>query len=282
MGKWAVAILATSVAACGGGPTAGDGGIDASTDAQAARRDAVILRLDSATSAADAGPPACGSDAQCGSGFCERPPGRCEATGVCVSLPESCDDARAPVCGCDGTTYDNDCERQRARVGRSYEGVCSPIGDVMCDEGRRCPSGEFCEAAQCGGAGFCRAVPEATDCPDLPGRVCGCDGVTYDNDCQRRAAGVRADHLGACAVNECELDARFGCCFDDGDCIASRCRGASCTEEGEGRCHVDPIFGECWADGDCDAGERCDGARLCPCGDLCIVPDAPGECVPAG
>lgn len=42
--------------------------------------------------------------------------------------------------------------------------------------------------------GICVGVPVAwTDEPPAP--VCGCDGVTYPNDCERRAARVQVRHI---------------------------------------------------------------------------------------
>jgi len=57
-----------------------------------------------------------------------------------------------------------------------------------CVEADDCPAGSFCERDGCGDpAGSCRPFPIV--CPDDSIPVCGCDGITYFNECLRRAAG---------------------------------------------------------------------------------------------
>ena len=75
-----------------------------------------------------------------------------------------------------------------------HEG-CAGIGSVTCS------AGEFCEflPGACtiqGLTGVC--TPMNQTCPTLAQPVCGCNGVTYLNDCQRRRAGVSAAHSGPC------------------------------------------------------------------------------------
>ena len=73
-----------------------------------------------------------------------------------------------------------------------------PCGGIA---GISCASGEFCDlpTGQCAGAdltGECKTVPQA--CTENFDPVCGCDGITYGNDCKRQMAQVQLDHTGSC------------------------------------------------------------------------------------
>jgi hypothetical protein len=66
-----------------------------------------------------------------------------------------------------------------------------------------CAANEFCEYPE----GTCGlgANPELVTCTEKPDLcfeiydpVCGCDGMTYGNDCVRASAGVSLDYIGEC------------------------------------------------------------------------------------
>lgn len=64
-----------------------------------------------------------------------------------------------------------------------------------------CPNGQFCnfQPGHCTGfaqPGTCTVKPVI--CIKIFRPVCGCNGKTYGNDCDRRAAGVSLRHIGKC------------------------------------------------------------------------------------
>jgi hypothetical protein len=130
-----------------------------------------------------------------------------------------------------------------------------PCREIVCGgfAGFPCPEGYYCElpAGACNAAdllGVCREIPEA--CPRNFDPVCGCDGKTYSNDCERQRAGAQLAHDGACEERQVcggiiglPCDHGFFCDLPPGQCGSADLQG-TCVEVSEVCLAIfDPVCG---------------------------------------
>ncbi|HVW27816.1 MAG TPA: hypothetical protein VHC69_20765 [Polyangiaceae bacterium] len=128
-------------------------------------------------------------------------------------------------------------------------------GGTPCQSSQDCSIAWACAKRTCRDMlGVCQPRPVLCDPAAAP--VCGCDHVTYWNDCIRQQYGVAASSAGQCGSDAAS-------CFSGGDCGVS---GASCS-------HLLPaVFGcappgpgTCWVTpSDCSAASDSRGWVLCP------------------
>lgn len=148
----------------------------------------------------------CSSNVDCMSAgqFCKFPTGTCgsSGSGTCTTPSNACTAVYDPVCGCDGETYENECEADAANVSVAHDGTC----EQFCVPGAPnfdCPPGEYCivpdgVCTMANVGGLCEPIPNA--CTAVFDPVCGCDGVTYDNECEAAVAGVSLLHHDPCST----------------------------------------------------------------------------------
>jgi len=166
----------------------------------------------------------------------------------------SCEGLLEPVCGENDETYVNACEAECVDVEVVASGECP---STVCggDTGATCDDGSFCETKRCedGAIGSCTESREV--CSGIVELVCGCDGNTYTNDCERQKAGVSRDHEGPCRDVPTECSGDDEC--EDGDFCDTN--GDACEAVGECRPQPDacvPIFAPvCGCDGETYASE---------------------------
>ena len=73
--------------------------------------------------------------------------------------------------------------------------ACGGAANITCNSALWCQKAEGqCKAPDA--AGTCDKAPAF--CMRVSRPVCGCNGKTYANDCERQKAKVQLDHAGAC------------------------------------------------------------------------------------
>lgn len=115
------------------------------------------------------------------------------------------------------------------------------MGATKCGDDGDCMPGWQCEKQGCAEAtGVC--VPWPALCPPNPAPVCGCDGVTYWNDCIRLKSHARLAAFDQCRATACTCEVGLDCGVPPGtyaSCSHLLPSGAMCGR-GSGACWVLP------------------------------------------
>ena len=148
---------------------------------------------------------------------------------------------------------------------------CGGIAGLTCDAGQVCDMSEY---DVCGSdmMGTC-VVPEEVMCTEQYEPVCGCDGVTYSNDCFRQAAYVAFSHDGECDVPEPDPYAGrpIGQCVTNADCQENN-SNLTCSRTAPGG-----ICNGCGVDADCPGSTVC---NLGACAIECSSSNGQDDCPP--
>uniref|UniRef100_A0A8B9HAT5 Agrin n=1 Tax=Astyanax mexicanus TaxID=7994 RepID=A0A8B9HAT5_ASTMX len=137
--------------------------------------------------------------------------------------PDSCPPGAEPLCASDGRSYSSECQMQRTAVLKErhlkkvHSGPCQPQGKECKEE---CRFSAVCLLEN--GRARCSCDPIHCDGTYKP--LCGKDGHTYPNDCERRNAECRTQtHIPVKQQGTCDLNAPSPClkkiCDFGGTCV---------------------------------------------------------------
>jgi len=110
---------------------------------------------------------------------------------------------------------------------------------TRCVKSSDCGEGSYCEKGTCDApAGTCRTPEE--DCGNEEAVVCGCDGVTYFNECLRKQASIEGSTAGPCTIPNC--GGSFPQCTSPTVCFQVVAMGQPCAPSP----NASPPVGTCW------------------------------------
>lgn len=176
------------------------------------------------------------------------------------------------VSGAAGMTF-GDTGGAGASAGQGGGDVSAGGGDTVCHGNADCPETFFCQTQTCerGAPGVCVVKQPLCDSDLRP--VCGCDHLTYWNDCLREQYGISLLAQGACSTgartchgnNECQG-------LSGATCAHLLPPGVGCgTVADQGTCWVTPP--DCSMTGDTRQWQSCpppgSGGSLGPCSSTC-------------
>uniref|UniRef100_A0A673LLL6 Agrin n=1 Tax=Sinocyclocheilus rhinocerous TaxID=307959 RepID=A0A673LLL6_9TELE len=165
---------------------------------------------------------------------------------------DSCPPDSTPICASDGHTYYSECQMERTALQNNLE--LKKVSSGSCKENGGCPNG--CKFnAMClleNGEFQCSCDPIQCDGTYKP--LCGKDGKTYPNDCERKLEECRTEtdipikQQGPCdeSCNNCSFgaicDAQTGRCVCPKGCLETRqpvCGSDGMTYENECKLNVE-------------------------------------------
>ncbi len=115
-----------------------------------------------------------------------------------------------------------------------------PSPPPPCVNDNDCETSQFCERQACGDqVGHCRTQPAV--CDNSSDAKCGCDGVTYWNDCLRAQNAVSKDVDGPCPnPAECGGPSKTACANANATCGLLCFHQDQCEQNPPGQCWVLP------------------------------------------
>uniref|UniRef100_A0A4W5KW64 Agrin n=1 Tax=Hucho hucho TaxID=62062 RepID=A0A4W5KW64_9TELE len=129
-----------------------------------------------------------------------------------IPRPESCPAVNEPLCASDGQTYESECHMKRTGMQKGIElkkihpGRCKKQGESECRE--ECKFNGVCQVERLG----MRCSCEPIRCDGTYKPLCGKDGRTYINDCERRRAECQAKaHIPVKQQGPCDLHTPSPC-----------------------------------------------------------------------